>query len=284
MSVDSVLAPGVDLAVPGEDPVRRPGRSLWTRLRVTGLVVIGAQLIATLILSTFLFHRFHLIEDFGMFNQAWTLIGQGHLNPFNSIYGYPFYQSHFELIMWPLALIHLASAQPVSLLWIQDLTATGAGLVAFFWVLEHLETRNVRTAPAICIGCASLAAIFVNPLLWGTVTSDFHFESTAALFAVLAAREIYRERFRWAWVWVVLTLLCGDLPALYVVGIGISAVIAGRSTRRQGLYFIAAGGAWVVLIDAIGANLGSSLNAYAYLAGRATVRPLVAWRSSESGR
>ena len=246
-------------------------RPLWRYLRVAGVVVIGVQFVAAVALSSFLYHRFHLIEDFGIFDQAWTLIGQGHLDPFNSLYGFPFYRSHFELIMWPLALTHLVFPQPVLLLWIQDLTATAAVLVAYLWILEHLENRHVPSRVALPIGGAALVAILVNPLLWGTVTFDFHFESTAALFAVLAARGFYRERFASAWVWIALTLLCGDLPALYVVGIGVSALLAGRATRRHGLLLVVVGGAWLGLIAAIGANLGSSLNAYAYLAGRATL-------------
>jgi len=68
-----------------------------------------------------------------------------------------------------------------------------------------------------------------------------------------------------------MTLLCGDVAALYVVGIGLSALVAGPTTRRHGLLAIAAGGAWLAMISAIGANLGSSVNDYAYLAGRTTL-------------
>jgi hypothetical protein len=243
----------------------------WRGLRTAGLTVVGVQLLVSLSLTTFLFHRFHLIEDFGIFNQAWTLIGQGHLNPYNSIYGFPFYKSHFELIMWPLALTHVLYAQPVVLLWFQALTAAATELVVFFWILEHLERREVPRRVVVGVGCAVLAVILVNPLLWSTVSFDFHFESTATLFAVLAARALYRGRCTTAWIWIGMTLLCGDVAALYVVGVGLSALLAGRSTRRQGLLIIAAGLAWLAMISLIGANLGSSMNDYAYLAGRTTL-------------
>jgi hypothetical protein len=268
MSVVGTDTPGIVWGSSPDTQVDVAPQQQWRYLRITGAVAIGAQFVVTLALSAFLFHRFHLIEDFGIFNQAWTQIGQGHLDPFNSIYGFPFYKSHFELIMWPLALMHLVYPQPVSLLWFQDLTAAGAEFVAFVWIIEHLEKHRVATRVALPIGGAALVAILVNPLLWGTVVFDFHFESTAALFAVLAARAFYRERFVWAWVWVGATLLCGDLPALYVVGIGVSALLAGRATRYHGLALVAVGGAWLGLINVIGANLGSALSDYAYLAGR----------------
>ena len=142
MSTGGTGTPDVAGEVPRGDPVARGRHRLWRNLRIAGLVVVGAQLAVSLALATFLFHRFHLIEDFGIFNQAWTLIGQGHLNPYNSIYGFPFYKSHFELIMWPLALTHLVYAQPIVLLWFQALTAGAAELVVFFWILEHLERRQ----------------------------------------------------------------------------------------------------------------------------------------------
>jgi hypothetical protein len=252
---------------PDDGPITAP----WRILRTVGLVAIGVQLVATLVLSTVLYHRFHLLEDFGIFNQAWTRIGQGHLDPYNSIYNYPFYKSHFELIMWPLALLHVVTPQPVVLLWIQDLTACAAELVVFLWILEHLEDRGVTRRASLAIGGGALAAIMVNPMLWSTTSFDFHFESTATLFAVLAARSLYRGRFPTAWVWVGATLLCGDVGALYIVGVGLSAVLAGAASRRQGLLVMASGAAWLGLIAVIGANLGSSLDNYAYLAGRATL-------------
>jgi hypothetical protein len=274
MSVGGTATPGIASEVSPDAPVpdaavAGAATPLWRHLRIAGLVAIGTQLVGTLVLSTFLFHRFHLIEDFGIFNQAWTLIGQGHLNPYNSIYGFPFYKSHFELIMWPLALLHVVTSQPVVLLWFQDLTACGAELVVFFWIVEHLEDHHVPRGVGLGFGGAALAALLVNPLLWSTVSFDFHFESTATLFAVLAARSLYRGRFTTGWIWIGATLLCGDVAALYVVGLGLSALLAGGAVRRQGLPVLATGAAWLAFIALIGANRGSSLNDYAYLAGRA---------------
>jgi len=92
--------------------------------------------------------------------------------------------------MWPLALTHLVYAQPVVLCGSRP-HAGAAELVVFFWILEHLERRDVPRGVVLPIGCAVLAVILINPLLWSTVSFDFHFESTATLFAVLAARALY---------------------------------------------------------------------------------------------
>jgi hypothetical protein len=56
-----------------------------------------------------------------------------------------------------------------------------------------------------------------------------------------------------------------------VIGLGISALLAGSSTRRSGLLLVVAGVGWLGLITLVGANAGSALNYYAYLAGRTTL-------------
>lgn len=65
-----------DRPVDSESPIRR-----WFRLRVIGAVVLEVWLIALGAYSTTLYHRGCLAEDFATYNQAWTLIGPGHLNP-----------------------------------------------------------------------------------------------------------------------------------------------------------------------------------------------------------
>jgi uncharacterized membrane protein len=202
-------------------------------LCIAGAVIFAVQFLAIAALSQVQYNRFDLAEDFGIFNQAWTLIAHGHLNPYSSIYGYPFYKSHFELIMWPMALLHLIYPQPVLLLWIQDLAAVGCGLVVYLWTLEYMRRRELPLQPAVAIALGVVAALAVNPVLYETVTFDFHLQTVSTLFALLAAREFWRGRIRWAWVWVGLTLLCGDLPALYVVGLGFSALLAGRALWRS---------------------------------------------------
>ena len=87
----------------------RHGSSLSVRYRQLwsgGCVVFALQAATLIVWSRHLWSRFDLTSDFATFSQAWNLIGTGHLNPYESTfayyyphYGYPFWQSHFELMM-----------------------------------------------------------------------------------------------------------------------------------------------------------------------------------------
>jgi hypothetical protein len=233
--------------------------------------VLGLWAVGLVALSTFVYHRVFLGQDFAQYNQAWTLIGQGHLNPYDTIYGYPFIQSDFELVMWPLALIHVVLPQSVVLLWIQDLALAGSGIVTFVWITEYVERRQVRRSVGIGIGVAALVVIMVNPGVYRSLQFDLHMEPLATFFLLLAGRDLWHGRTRRAWAWVAVVLLCGSFSAIMVFGLGVSAVLAGRETRRTGLLMMGSGLAWTAVISAFHANQGSGLYLYAYLAGRPTL-------------
>ena len=63
----------------------------------------------------------------------------------------------------------------------------------------------------------------------------------------------------------------GRSAAITIIGLGLSAVLAGHASRRTGGLLILAGLGWLGLIDLIGANAGSALQYYAYLAGRSSL-------------
>ncbi len=222
-------------------------------------------------LSTFIYHRFFLGQDFAQYNQPWTLIAQGHLNPYDTIYGYPFIQSDFELILWPLSLLHLVIPNPVVLLWVQDLAVAGSGIVTFVWITEFLERQQVRRSVGTAIGLAVLVAIMVNPGVYRTLQFDLHMEPLATFFLLLAGRDLWHGRTRRAWVFAAVVLLCGSFSVIMLIGLGVSAVLAGRDTRRSGVLLICAGLGWTALISLLHANQGSALSLYAYLAGRTTL-------------
>jgi Predicted membrane protein (DUF2079) len=249
----------------------RAAWSRWKRLRWAGSLVLVVWGLALATLSTVVYHRNFLAEDFAQYNQAWTLIGQGHLNPFDTVYGYPFVKSDFELIMWPLALLHLVTTQSVVLLWIQALAIAGTGIVSYVWITEYLERKELRRWPAFGISAAVLAVVIVNPGVYRTLQFDFHMEPLATFFLVLAGRDRWHGRLRRPWVWVAAVLSCGSFAAVMVVGLGLSALLAGRPTRRTGLLLIGAGAVWTGLISVLHANQGSGIEYYAYLAGRTTV-------------
>ena len=72
------------------------------------------------------------------------------------------------------------------------------------------------------------------------------------------------------WWWVPLALISTALGAFYLVGVGISGVLAGRGTRRPGILVAATGVVWACLLAAVGGigvggkTFGAS---YGYLVG-----------------
>lgn len=262
---------GVDRTGPSPAPGAQhaPGRS-WRYLRVSGVVVAIVQFGVLLAISLLFYGRFNLGIDFAIFNQAWTEIGRGHLDPFTTLQGLPFYTLNFDLLMWPLALVHLVVSSAAVLLWVQDLALAGTGLVCFLWIVDMLERRRMGRAGVSVLALLALALWVANPATYAVANQDFHTEPIGALFAVLAARDLWGGRFRRAWWWIGGCLLCGDNGGLYVLGIGLSCVLAGRATRRRGWLLLAVGLAWMVLIDVAGANVASR-GGYAWLAGRSVL-------------
>ena len=237
-----------------------------------GLALFVAQFAAFASLSVFRYNRFNLGTDFAIYSQAWTEIGRGHLTPQLTIYGFPFLRNNLELITWPLALIHPAFKSPIFLLWLQDAAIVGANCVTFLWVTDLLRRRAITPKPMLALGLSSLVVLLLNPETYATAALDFHFEALVTLFAVLAARDLWNGRRHRPWLWLGLCLLCGDVGGLVVVGIGLSAVLASRQTRRSGALAVLLGLSWVSLISLLGANEGATLRTgYAYLAGRQTL-------------
>jgi hypothetical protein len=110
--------------------------------------------------------------------------------------------------------------------------------------------------------------MLANPWIYLTIVQDFHVETLATLFLVLAGRELWRQRPSRAWVWAGATLLTGTIGGLSIVGLGLAAVLAGSSAiRRQGVALAAVGLAWIGMIVTLPADFGGGANAYAYLEG-----------------
>jgi hypothetical protein len=246
-------------------------------LRTVWQVALGLfflQLVGLLLWSWHLWSHFDLSSDMATFSQAWQQIGTGHLNPYETTfpwnyphYGYPFYQSHFELLMWPLALLRTVGASAFSLLVVQDLALVGAGLAALRWGLELLERHlpPKGKGPAL-VGAGLVVLILACPWTYWTASFDFHFQPIATCFVLLAGRDAWAGRRR-AWWWVVVVLLCGDVACTYLIALGLAAILTGRLTRRPGIWFVVAGVAWTGVIGLAHSGKGSSLAAgYGYLA------------------
>jgi hypothetical protein len=245
---------------------------IWAR-RI-GYGVLGLQFVGLALFSLVIYQRFALTHDYASYNQAWYLIAHGDLNPFSTALGFPFWRNNGEFLMWPLALIGVPFGNGVVLLWIQDAAIVGAEAVALAWVCDLVRrpTWNKQFPPWLAVSTA-LVLLVANPWVYWAVAFDFHMEPLAALFIVLAARDLERRRFKRAAVWVVLTLLCGDLAAALVAGLGLGAVVAGRPWRRAGLVLIVVGTAWVGVLAVLGMKGGNLSGAYGYLAAQGTVVP-----------
>jgi len=247
-----------------------PG-TLFVWVRRAGYGVLGLQFIGLVIWSHVLASRFALTWDFSIYHQAWWLIGAGHLNPFDTLNGFPFWQNHGEFLLWPLAVVGKVWPHAVTLLWVQDAATVGAEAVAFGWLCDFAVAREpqpMRTRwPALLAG-VGIALLVADPWIYWALSFDFHLEMVAILFAALAARSIYRDpASRRVWLWVALTLASGDVATTYLLAIGVTAAIIGKRWRRTGLLVTAAALAWAVLLVAIGANKGSGLESgYGYLA------------------
>ena len=210
------------------------------------------------------------VRDFATFNQAWSQIGQGHLNPTDTVQGIGFWQNHFELILWPIGLLHLLSSSPFVLLVLQDLAIVGTELLIVLWVAGVCVERlgSVR----VWVVGAALAVTVWNPWWYETASFDFHPEMLGLPLVVLSAYSLWRGRPGVALVAGLLALLCGDVATLLVVAVGIAAVVSRHAraagSTRAGLTLVALGAAWFVLITALHANQGSAVTAnYDYLAG-----------------
>lgn len=259
-SVSSLRVPSLP------DPLRR----VWH----LGVAVFGLQLAGLIVWSWYLWSHFDLTNDMATFGQAFSQIGSGHLNPYetNFVYnyphwGYPFYQSAFELLMWPLALLYTATRSLFTLLVVQDLALVGAGLASLRWGLEYLAGRwPAHRRGAAVVGSGLVVLLLVNPWTYWSASYDFHFETIAALFAILAARDGWQGRRR-AWLWLVLLLACGDVAATYGIAVGAILVFTGKRTRRVGIGFVAVSLVWLVLVGVVHGARGSGVQAYGYLAG-----------------
>jgi hypothetical protein len=245
-------------------------RLVWT----AGCVAFGLQFVGLVIWSWHLWTRYDLTSDFGTFSQAWQQIGTGHLDPrettfayFYPHYGYPFWQSHFELMMWPLALLHVVSSSTFTLLVVQDLALAGIGLAGLRFGLELVERQwPRRLGPRTPVALWLLVVLLVSPWVYFAASFDWHFQPIAILLVLLCARDIWTGRRR-AWWWAAAVLLCGDVAASYLIGLGIAAVLSGRPTRKRGLVLVGLGAFWVIFVTAIGSGKGSNLAFdYGYLA------------------
>lgn len=228
---------------------------------------------ALVVVSTLAYRGDDLSFDYTIFEQARFLIAHGHLDPFDSVNHYWYWQNHGELLMWPLALLTSWTSSGLVLLWVQDAATVVAGLLIVDVVDDVLQRRGVTGRGRLLPLGFTAALLLLNPWIYWSDAYDFHFQTLALLFVALAAKGLVTGRRRLLVVGVVLALATGDVAGTYVVGLGLVALACrDRRLRRRGIGLVVAGFSWVVALSLLHANLGSHLATYyGYLArGRAT--------------
>lgn len=246
--------------------ISRIGRLIG--IKRAGLVLIGLEGIALVVWSWIQYRRFSETWDFSIYYQAFWQIAHGHINPYDTLNGFYFWQNHFELLMWPLSLLWWIWPHAVILSWIQDLSIVAAQAVGWIWSLELLGGINsiwLRRIGALAV----LSAMVGNPFWWWTASWDFHLEVVAAPVFVIAARELWLGRRR-GWLWSGVLLSCGAVVTTYVFALGVGLILFRR--RRPGLVLAAVGAILTLIEIALHANQGGSLvGLYGYLLGSASL-------------
>ena len=252
--------------VPDAPP--EPPTAPLRRVRRIGYVALGLQLAVFLAWSTILYRRFALTADFSIYHQAWYLIAHGDLNPYDTVQGFPFWQSHSEFLVWPLAPLYWVWPHDVLLFYVMDVGIAGAEVVVFTWLCEIAQRSRPGKTAAWLTG-VGLLLLVVNPWMWWAVSFGYHLEALAVLFAALLARDLANGRRR-TWAWVAPLLACGDVAGIYLAGLGLGGVLAGRSSRLRAAFLALLGVGAVLLISLVHGNL-SSLEAYNQLAAAGPV-------------
>ena len=238
----------------------------WRRVRQVAVAALCLQTTGLVTLGTLFYARFMESVDFGIFAQAFTLIGRGDLDPQNTLKHGSFLTSHFELIMWPLSTLSWITPGAIALVWIQAVALGASGIVVALWAATLLEARGLGPRAGAVALAGVVVMVMVNQVAWRTMAEDFHFEPLAGLLILLAARQLFAGRAASMWVLIGLCLLCGDVPALFVVGLGFTGLLS-TGHRRAGGWIVLSGVVWLGVIGLVGANHASHLSDYSYLAG-----------------
>jgi hypothetical protein len=236
-------------------------------LRLLGRIGVGVfaiQLAWMIVWSHTLWSHSNLTFDYTVYVQGWWKISHGHLNPYLSVAHYSLWQDHSVLLMWPIAYVARFSLGGFTPLVVQDLATVAAELIAFTWVMRLLrESTKQLPMQAWKVGAISLVLLTVNPWTYWATSFDIHYDSSlTAPFLVLALRALYYRRHRQLALWAVLTLLCGELAATYLLAVGIAGLLAGvrpdQRRVRASVALVVAGAGSFVLISHLGGNVGSA--------------------------
>ncbi|HXQ62302.1 MAG TPA: DUF2079 domain-containing protein [Acidimicrobiales bacterium] len=237
------------------------------------VVLVAAQLVVLILYSWYLYRRFDLLEDFAHNAQAWYLIAHGNALPLDTVRypSTPFLRDHFDLVMWPLSLLHILSGSPFWLLVVQDIAVAAAELITLRWVWTLLTVRLDRHRTVA--GLLALLVLMANAWWYETVSFDIHLTPLGLPLLVLVGYWLWNGRWTRACLAAAGCLLFGAVVTelLLFVGLGVLiALLARRPRDRRGLVTTlvvsVVAGAWVLVVTGVGANQASNLaSQYSYL-------------------
>jgi len=198
------------------------------------------QLGGLLALSAVAYRGFALGEDFGIYYQAWWLLGHGHLDPGSSLLGTRFVASNAELMLWPLSVLGRLWGSPFLLLVLQDLALVATNALTLSWVTEALRReRQLSASERRNVEFAVLVGLLADPWCYQSARYDFHFEVVIGLFAILVGRALWKGRTAMMVPLAALLLLSGSSGALAAVGAGLGGLLTGHRLRWSGGLFLA---------------------------------------------
>lgn len=237
------------------------------------MALLGLQLLAMLAFSVYQYTHFAETWDFAVYNQSWTAIAHGSLNPYSSLLGAPFWRNNAEFVLWPLSVLYWLYPHPVDLLVVQDLAVVLTEAVAFDWALKVIQRSTLSRQLSTGLAAGTVVVLALDPWAWNTIAFDFHSHTISTLLVVLLGRDLWEGRTRRCWWWALGAILVDGPGALYVVGVGAAAAVASRQVRRTGAGVMFVGALWFVVLTSIGGDGvgGRGLTEwYGYLAGRTT--------------
>lgn len=248
----------------------------FQRLRYWAYGAFTLQFLALVAWKAFMFSRFSGTLDENEYQQSMYLISHGSINPVTTAWGRAFIRDHGSFFIWFLAPLDWIPPVGLMLLVAGVACVVIAEVVAFRWLSEICERHwfnDPDSGHAKILARLGLVVLVASPWTWWVVSFDVHGELFAAPFIILAAWKFSQQRYRWAWFWIACTLGIGAIVASWIVGLALSAAVAGLVDRRsrRTLWIVAAGlvatGLGTLMgLSAVGLDSGSNLNTlYGYL-------------------
>jgi len=208
-------------------------------------LVITASAVVLSSLSIARHHAFYSLEDTGMFVQMLWATLRGKLFYTNLVnlglfawLPHNYLGDHFSLILFLLLPVFAVWPEPELLFVVQSIALALAALPLYLLVQRRFGDRYLALAFAF--------AWSISPYVWQSNIADFHLDTLEPLLIFFAFYSLFEKRTAPYLTCIGLLLLCREDTALYVVAMGLFAILSVRE-RTLGTYTIALGVLWATL-------------------------------------